>query len=125
MLLSGCIGDTVSHTYSDLAELKAEHIIEKGWLPDNLPASSRNIKTRNNLDLSTSTGSFEFLPKDSAAFYSQLSTGAPEEFGFDDWDSTVKDYANDGYKAWTLGGGRYTWVFFCSPSNDRCDYFLR
>lgn len=49
-------------TYEDLEK---SDLIQKGWLPDFLPKTSKNISERHNLDTNTVEASFEFNPSDS------------------------------------------------------------
>jgi hypothetical protein len=53
-------------------DVRTDHVFERGWLPDILPASAHDIHTRNNLDLNLSDGEFSFEPVDAAAFVSRV-----------------------------------------------------
>ena len=123
VLLASC-GDTVSSNYDSLAAARADDIFTRGWLPDILPASTRNIRTDNNLDVNISTGSFEFSAKDSNLLYRSLAAGAPEASKFANWKSTKNDYAARGFTSWSYQSDGSTWVFFCRASEARCDYFM-
>src|SRR5688500_8592456 len=59
--------DVVDNRYSSLADARADHLFERGWLPDILPASAHDIRTTNNLDLNLSEGEFSFKPVEAAA----------------------------------------------------------
>ena len=124
--VAGCdyLTDTVTRHYATLEDARRDRLFEKGWLPDVLPPSAQEIETKNNLDLSTSTGSFHFNSSDSAALYAQLDAGAPTESRFADWPSLVRSYEGKGYSAWSYREIKYTWAFFCTPENDSCDYYL-
>jgi hypothetical protein len=76
LALAGC-GDVVTTRFATLADAKSQGAIERGWLPPWLPASARAIVERNNLDLNTGTGSFDYdLPERPAYFESLLRAGA-------------------------------------------------
>jgi hypothetical protein len=46
---------------------------DRGWLPPLLPDSARAIVERNNLDLNTGTGSFDYDIPDRASYMDRLS----------------------------------------------------
>ena len=124
MLLAGCAIDTVSHTYANMAAARADALFDKGWLPDVLPSSATNIETFNQLDLNYSTGSFEFTSSEAAAFYARLTPGE-SPLPFQDWPSTIEEFKGKRFSAWSYHSPDATWVFFCSPQNDRCEYFMK
>lgn len=64
--------DVVENRYSSLAEARIDHLFDRGWLPDILPASAYDIRTNNNLDLNLSEGQFSFEPLEAAAFMSRV-----------------------------------------------------
>lgn len=67
----------VTTRFATLAEAKSKGAFERGWLPPLLPASAKAIVERNNLDLNTGTGSFDYdLPERSAYFESLSRAGA-------------------------------------------------
>jgi hypothetical protein len=55
----GC-SDVVTTRFSNLADAKSQRAFERGWLPPILPNSATSIVERNNLDLNTGTGSFDY-----------------------------------------------------------------
>jgi hypothetical protein len=76
LALTGC-SDVVTTRFATLAEAKSQGAFERGWLPPLLPASARAIVERNNLDLNTGTGSFDYdLPERPAYFESLSRAGA-------------------------------------------------
>lgn len=123
---TGCeyLSDTVTSHYSTMADARADGLFGRGWLPDVLPASARDITTSNNLDLNISTGGFSFTPADGPQLYRLLKPGAPGHSKFADWPDTVADYNRRGFTAWSYQQDRYTWAFFCHQEKGRCDYFL-
>lgn len=56
--------DIVSLEYRDYQAVQKDQIFVKGWLPDILPATVKNTKIENNLDLNSSSGSFELIKKE-------------------------------------------------------------
>ena len=71
LLVGGC-DETVTHKYSSRADAEKDRLFDKGWLPAIIPRSSSNIVTRNDLDLNTSRGSFDFAKEDLEEFLSHL-----------------------------------------------------
>ena len=123
---SGCgdLSDTVTNQYATLADARDDDLFNRGWLPDVLPPSARNIRTSNNLDINTSIGEFSFSSTETQQLYKLLKPGAPAQSKFADWQDTVTSYDKQGFSAWSYQKDEYTWAFFCNSKNDRCDYFL-
>jgi hypothetical protein len=59
LALTGC-SDVVTTRFATLEEAKSQRAFDRGWLPPVLPDSARAIVERNNLDVNTGTGSFEY-----------------------------------------------------------------
>ena len=93
-LLVSC-HDTVEIHYETRVEAEADRLFERGWLPKIIPASSRHIVTKNNVDLNISSGEFFFSERDLTKFLSRLSrrgdldAGAYAGYSFDGWDFLI------------------------------------
>jgi hypothetical protein len=72
ILLSGC-GEVVTGNYATYQDAVSDDLFRRGWLPDILPQTTINIRTTNNLDINTSSGSFEMPKSDISMFKSRLS----------------------------------------------------
>ena len=59
LTLAGC-SDVITTRFATLADAKAKEAFARGWLPPILPDSATSIVERNNLDLNTGTGSFDY-----------------------------------------------------------------
>lgn len=110
--------------YPTLADAKADHLFVRGWLPDLLPPSSVDIHTVNNLDASTSTGSFRFQSSEASAFFGSLTAGAPTTAPFSDWPATLADYEQRGFTTWSYRGEDAHWAFFCLGKAGTCEYTM-
>lgn len=99
--------DTVEKHYPTFAAAEADQLFAKGWLPRIIPPSSYNIKTRNDLNLNTSQGSFSFQKKDLSKFLSHL-TNAPD---LSSEKGEVYHYQN--------------WTFTLSTQGTFCEYRLK
>jgi hypothetical protein len=64
-LLVACHSDRRESFYPSLADAKKDGAIDRGWIPDFLPASSRAIHEVHDISPSTTWCAFEFLPSDS------------------------------------------------------------
>jgi len=88
--VSSC-DESVPLNYSTRAEAEAESLFARGWLPEIIPPSSRNISMRNDLDLNTSNGEFSFDPSEHRVFVSQLERvpskdeGGSLAYAYEDW----------------------------------------
>ena len=59
LTLAGC-SDEITTRFATLADAKAKEAFARGWLPPILPDSATSIVERNNVDLNTGTGSFDY-----------------------------------------------------------------
>jgi hypothetical protein len=64
-VLAGCDHDRTESFYPSLVDAEKDGAIERRWLPDVLPQSSRNIHVAGDLSPSRVWCVFEFLPADS------------------------------------------------------------
>lgn len=71
--------DIQSSHYANLAAARQSGIIERGWVPELLPASSTDISETHNLDTNAGTGTFKFPSADLAAFKAQAHQQASAE----------------------------------------------
>lgn len=124
LALAGCETYFAENRYATLAAAKADHLFERGWLPDLLPPSSVDIHTVNNLDASTSTGSFRFVPSEGPLLFGKLAAGAPAEAPVSDWPITLANYEQRGFTTWSHRGDDRHWVFFCLASAGKCEYTM-
>ena len=89
-LVSSC-DDSVPLNYSTRAEAEAESLFARGWLPEIIPPSSRDISMRNDLDLNISNGAFSFDAADHDGFVAHLERspsrdeGGSTAYAYEDW----------------------------------------
>lgn len=68
ILLSSC-SDEISSRYPDKAEaMKQGGLVEKGWMPEELPDTARDISESHDLDVNTGAGSFTCDIKELASY---------------------------------------------------------
>ena len=76
-VLVACHSDRRESSYPSLADAKKDGAIDRGWIPDFLPESSRAIHEVHDMSPSTTWCAFEFLPSDSQGLRKSLkSVGA-------------------------------------------------
>lgn len=97
--------DVVTSRYATLDDARKDRLFKRGWLPDVLPASSRNIRVSNNADTNHSKGGFSFDPADFSAFAARLRPTGDATF----------EYA----------AGTNTWLFSCYSGRGHCRYSMR
>ena len=105
-LVIGC-AESVQLNYSTRTDASAESLFARGWLPEIVPASSRNISMRNDLDLNISNGEFSFQQSDHDAFVSQL--------------KRVSSRDECGLLAYVYGD----WTFWMSGNKNHCRFHMR
>lgn len=108
--------------YSNLDAARDAGLVARGWLPDRLPASTRRLVVNNNLDLNTSSGSFDFAPAEAREFGRLWVEGVPERESDAYRRGFIEDYEAMGFKAWSYAEDGEQWVFFCHARLGRCDY---
>ena len=101
--LSSC--DVATSWYATLDDARRDRLFERGWLPDILPASARDIRVSSDLDVNHSRGDFFFDPADFATFAAHLRARDDKTFEY-------------------VAGGN-TWVFSCDSSRGHCRYSMR
>ncbi len=117
LFMSGC-SDTVKNSYSTRADAEADGLFERGWLPTIIPVSSRDITTKNNLDLNFSEGEFFFPPDQATKFFSQLRKMSPSEISGTD---SVRFLERD-YWPYSYSDKDSHWIFFVNPEKGHCEY---
>lgn len=91
--LVACHGDRRESFYPSLADAKRDGAIDRGWIPDLLPESSRGIHELHDMSPSTTWCAFEFLPAESQALRKSLKS-------VDVLAPSVRRVANPGKSWW-------------------------
>jgi len=102
LALSSC--EKVTKRYATLNDARRDGLFDRGWLPDILPPSARDIRITSDLDVNSSEGEFSFDAIHFAAFVAQLRP-VGESF----------QYSAD----------RYTWTFSCDSARGHCRFSMR
>ena len=102
----GC-DESVPLKYSSRAKAQAEGVFARGWLPEIIPPSSRQISMKNDLDLNLSDGDFRFDATHHDAFIGQLARTPSED--------------RSGFSAYSFED----WIFWISDSKDHCRFQMK
>lgn len=107
-LQTGC-DDSRSLSYATraAAAAEAEGTFARGWLPEIIPATSKEITMTNDLDLNVSDGSFQFDASDHDAFVAHLTRSPGDD--------------RDGAAAYSFE----RWTFWISPDRSSCKFHAR
>ncbi|MBN8567641.1 MAG: hypothetical protein J0M25_13030 [Flavobacteriales bacterium] len=97
--------------YSNIAEAKEKKLFERGWLPDILPDSTRNIITNNHLDNAVSYGEFHFNRADFLKFLERFNKAT----------SNV-DHQEDKWITLNYKDANGNWEFYCNHDKEICQY---
>ena len=109
LLLFVSCSDVITKHYDNYQTAKKDGLFLKGWLPDFIPTSSKNIVTNNNLDLNTSDGEFYFDMKEFSEFTSFLKDEKKTQNGF-----IIYSYTNN----------LSSWKFLITPKSGFVKYSL-
>jgi hypothetical protein len=122
LVVAGC--DTVTTHYATISKARQDRLFERGWLPDVLPDSSRDIRVANDLDTNVSGGYFYFSPDDAPKFQRHVTPGAPTVAPLLDWPAERERKRRDGFAESTYQADGSTWVFFCKVDEGYCEYAM-
>jgi hypothetical protein len=120
LLLTSC--DTVTSHYANVADARENHLFEKGWLPDILPASAHDIVVKSEPDIGICTGEFGATPKDMVGFVSKLES-TPRRFRYDKWSKEINHASQQGPIMYFVSDRPVLFAFRCSPSEARCEFW--
>lgn len=71
LTLEGCSDETTTR-FATLADAKTKEAFVRGWVPPILPDSATSIVERNNLDLNTGMGSFDYDSAERSRYINRL-----------------------------------------------------
>lgn len=114
--------DVVTSRYSSLEEARTDRLFTRGWLPNILPESSKNIRTSNNLDINISEGEFEFMPQEWLGFSEKLEPYSSISNPFSDFEEYISRMIEKGFIIRIYENEGTAWVFFCKSEKGYCEY---
>lgn len=117
-LLASC--DTVEASYETLAQARQDNLFSRGWLPDVLPTSTRNLHVRTDLDLNSASGSFTFDSSDAESFFRMLKPIEASSPMRPEWQLFAAAFQGHGYGRYMLADGNNQWLFICKDGDVNC-----
>lgn len=57
--LSGCLGTTLDASYASMADAIADGAVHRGWIPEWVPATARDLREVHDLDINVSALAFD------------------------------------------------------------------
>jgi hypothetical protein len=116
--------DAVTTRYATLQEARADHLFERGWLPDLLPPSTHDLRVITHVELNNATGEFRFEPAEFEAFSKALVPYAKLKSPFTGFADSVDAHLHRGHPALQYVAEGNTWVFLCKPADGACSYAM-
>jgi len=116
--------DVVTSRYATLADARSDNLFARGWLPDILPSSATQIRTSNDLNVSTSEGEFWFAPRDYEQLSSHLHPYTDLENPLAPFAAQVSRRKRGGFEVGAYSDEGSTWVFLCRPADGFCEYAM-
>jgi len=83
-LLTAYFSDVQINKYPDIASVKEDKAIEKGWVPALLPPSAYNIEETHDIDTNQLFGRFYYKESDEKSLMQQISP-VPDSNGTYEW----------------------------------------
>lgn len=124
LFLAGC-SDSVTERYATIADARKAGLFERGWLPDALPSSTRDIEARNDLDLNVSAGEFVVARSDIDSFTARLQPYSAEAADADmHLASYLQAKEKEGLRVGVLKEAPSVWAFVCDSKAGQCTYQL-
>lgn len=114
--------DVVTSHYATKLDAEKNSLFGRGWLPDFIPASSREIVTHNDLDLNTSDGGFDCKPEELPAFIQRLRPYTAGSAALAPVADRVAAMKAKGYAAYYYRDQDTVWVFYVEPVKGHVDY---
>jgi hypothetical protein len=125
VLVSAGCSDSVTERYATIEDARNAGLFERGWLPNVLPSSTRNIEARNDLDLNVSAGEFVLSRSDLDSFAAHLRPYSAEPVdGNVHLASYLEAKEKEGLRVGVFDGASSIWAFACDPKTARCSYQL-
>jgi len=73
MFCASSCSDNVQSNYADKAKaISKGRLVEKGWMPNQIPETSYDIRESHNLDLNTGQGKFLFKPEEAIKYCNEM-----------------------------------------------------
>lgn len=118
LFLAGCFER--SDSYSNLDAARTGEVFKKGWLPDLLPPSTKNMDIVTVVDTASANGKFNFACRDYSGFVEKLDGIKIPSSRIERQNEAIREHIADGLIPFGYLGGSTSWVFLCFRSEDEC-----
>jgi hypothetical protein len=122
LALSGCLEK--SDEYDTIEEARKNHLFEKGWLPDLLPASTYDLKVVTAVEIPAGHGKFRFDPKEYHDFAAKLEPHEGVMSKVESDNESIRELLDRGYEAHAYSSGTINWIFLCEQRKAVCEFFV-
>jgi hypothetical protein len=116
--------DVVTTKYVTVQAARDDELFGRGWLPDILPPSARDIRVSNNLDLNISEGEFFFDARDAWTLREKIAYRPNLQAPFDDWANYVEKKRKAGFEIGSYSDEESDWIFLCRYQHGKCEYVM-
>lgn len=123
ILIGGC-SDTITNHYATRLDAEADRLFDRGWLPNIIPVSAKNIITSNNLDINISEGEFQYDPIDANSFLKNLSPYTERKIDISRWQTQIVEHKKKGYEAFEYSAEGSVWIFLINKREGHVQYFM-
>jgi hypothetical protein len=113
-----------AHTYKTVQEARIAGVFER-FLPDVLPASSKNILVKHRFDSSGYSGGFCFNARERPTFFAKLSDTIDIHVWGEDYVSAMSAFGKAGVHPWAFDSSRGNWIFLCADGSNCCNWEKR
>lgn len=114
---------TIERSYRTKHDAQVDRLFGRGWLPEIIPGSSSSIELSSNLDINTSTGSFNFDTEDLDDFVRNIQNTTAQGSRFMGECPRMRALTRSGYMSFYYRKNGTIWRFFIHPENGHCEYW--
>jgi hypothetical protein len=110
LLVLGCT-EHVTERYPTRSAAEADGLFKRGWLPEIIPTSSRQIVVSSDLDTNVSQGEFYFDPREFESFVAKLSIFRDGDRGSTPVVRKLTRHRASGYTLYSYVDSGSIWIF--------------
>lgn len=117
LIVAGC-RDTVMERHASYEAARAAQLFDRGWLPETVPVSLRDLRIETDLDVNTAEGEFFMDPRHTSTFQASLRRMNPAEV----LESDLLRYLERGYWPHEHRNEQGSWIFFIDPEEGHVEF---
>jgi hypothetical protein len=116
--------DSWVHNYRTAQEARVAGVFGQ-YLPDILPASSRDIGVKHRFDSHGYSGGFCFDARERAAFFAKLSDTVDIRIWGEDYVNAMSAFNAAGVRVLAFDPSQGNWIFLCANGSHCCNWMRR